>query len=125
MCAHAVRVALKGVNGVESVNVSLNRGNADVKLKPGNTATMAQLYSAVARNGFTNREATISARGQIVADAGGWKFQVSGTGESFQLHSAKPLNELQGKAVLLKGKLPPPEKGRAQLLEVISAVPGP
>ena len=34
-CAHVVDVALKKVAGVESVEVSLNKGLATVKLKPG------------------------------------------------------------------------------------------
>ena len=34
-CAHVVNVALKKVAGVESVDVSLNKGLAAIKLKPG------------------------------------------------------------------------------------------
>ena len=34
-CAHVVDVALRKVAGVESVEVSLNKGLATVKLKPG------------------------------------------------------------------------------------------
>ena len=37
-CAHLVDVALKKVAGVESVEVSLNKGLATVKLKPGKPA---------------------------------------------------------------------------------------
>jgi len=36
-CAYAVRVALMKFPGVESADVSLNKGLATVKLKPGNT----------------------------------------------------------------------------------------
>jgi copper chaperone CopZ len=43
VCAHAVRVSLKAVSGVEWVEVSLERGLATVKMKPGNTTTLKQL----------------------------------------------------------------------------------
>jgi copper chaperone CopZ len=41
--ALAVDVALKKVAGVESVEVSLKKGLATVRLKPGNTVSVAQL----------------------------------------------------------------------------------
>ena len=36
-CAYAVRVAIMKFPGVEAADVSLNKGLATVKLKPGNT----------------------------------------------------------------------------------------
>jgi copper chaperone CopZ len=46
-CAFAVRGALKKFAGVESVEVSLNKGLAAVKLKPGNSVTPDQFWDAV------------------------------------------------------------------------------
>jgi copper chaperone CopZ len=48
-----VRVSLKSVSGVDSVDVSLAKGLAAVKMKPGNTTTLAQLQHAITKNGFT------------------------------------------------------------------------
>ena len=42
-CAYAVRVALKKFSGVDSVEVSLNKGLATVKLKPGNSIRPSQV----------------------------------------------------------------------------------
>ncbi|MDQ6760621.1 MAG: heavy-metal-associated domain-containing protein, partial [Acidobacteriota bacterium] len=52
-CAYAVRVALKKFSGVESVDVSLNKGLATVKLKPGNSVEPQQFWDAVRKDGFT------------------------------------------------------------------------
>src|SRR5947208_9159382 len=41
--SHAVRVSLKSVSGVDTVNVSLEKGLASVKMKPDNTVTLKQL----------------------------------------------------------------------------------
>ncbi len=40
------------------MEVSLNKGLASVKLKPGNTLTMQQFWQAVKRNGFTPKESS-------------------------------------------------------------------
>jgi hypothetical protein len=46
-CAHVVDVALKRVAGVDSVEVSLNKGLATVKLKPSNTVSVPQLWELI------------------------------------------------------------------------------
>jgi copper chaperone CopZ len=48
-----VDVALKKVAGVESVEVSLNKGLATVKLKTGNTVSVPQLWELTHKNGNT------------------------------------------------------------------------
>jgi hypothetical protein len=53
-----VRVSLKSVSGVDSVDVSLAKGLATVKMRPGNTATLKQLQSAITKNGFTMKDST-------------------------------------------------------------------
>ena len=44
-----MRVSLKAVPGVDSVEVSLEKGRASVKMKPGNSATLKQLNDAIAK----------------------------------------------------------------------------
>jgi copper chaperone CopZ len=66
-CAHVVSVALKKVAGVESVDVSLNKGLATVKLKEGNKATVLQLWQLIYEKGYTPKTTVVTVRGLIKA----------------------------------------------------------
>ena len=63
-------VAVRKLDGVESVDVSLEKATADIRLKPGNTITLPQLRKVIRDGGYPTRDAQIEARGQIV-DRGG------------------------------------------------------
>jgi copper chaperone CopZ len=65
-----VRVAVQKLDGVESVDVSLQRAVADIRLRRGNAVTLDRLRDIVKNNGFTPRDATVSAVGRLV-DRGG------------------------------------------------------
>src|SRR6185437_877405 len=52
-CAHAIHVSMKGIPGVNTVDVDLNTGLVKVSLTPGNTAGMGLFQDAVKKNGFT------------------------------------------------------------------------
>ena len=80
-----MRVSLMSVNGIASVEVSLDKGLATVKLKPGNTVTLKQLHDAIAKNGFTMKQSHIVAAGKVVQENGARKFQVSGSNEAWTL----------------------------------------
>ena len=62
-----MRVALKSMNGVDTVDVSLNKGLATVNLKPGNAVTVEQLQHAITKNGFTPRQSDVVATGTLVS----------------------------------------------------------
>jgi copper chaperone CopZ len=64
-CAHVVDVALKKVAGVESVEVSLNKGLMSGKLKPGNTVSVPQLWELIHKNGYTPKTTAVSVRGEL------------------------------------------------------------
>jgi copper chaperone CopZ len=51
-CAHAIHVSMKGIQGVNTVDVDLNTGLVTIKLTPGNSASMRQFNQAVEKNGF-------------------------------------------------------------------------
>ena len=51
---------------METVDVSLEKGSADIRLKPGNRVTMAQLRQVIRKNGYPTKDAQIEARGKIV-----------------------------------------------------------
>ncbi len=118
MCAHAVRVALKSVKGVESVDVSLNQGLAAVTLKPDNTVTIEQLQHAITKNGFTTRQSTVVVTGTLLSSGQKLELLVSGSNELFDLVREKQqaktsdLKQLSGKAVTVEGVIPETPKGK-------------
>lgn len=78
-CAHVVDVALKKVSGVESVEVSLNKGLATVILKPGNTVAVQQLWQLLHAKGYTPKNTAVSIRGDLANEQGRLLLKVSGT----------------------------------------------
>jgi len=84
-CAHVVNVALKKVPGVESVEVSLNKGLATVKLKPGNTVTVPQFWQLLHEKGYTPKSTTVSVRGELAEVQGRVQLKVTGTKETLAL----------------------------------------
>ena len=64
-CAHVVDVALKKVPGVETVDVSLNRALATVKLKPGNVVSVPRLWQLLHEKGYTPKTTAVSVRGEM------------------------------------------------------------
>jgi hypothetical protein len=113
-----VRVALKGVNGVDSVEVSLNKGLATVTLKDGNTVTMTQLQSAITRNGYSTKQSVVTAIGQLSTKDGRWVLHVSGSNEEFTLtpgsNTKPPESNLAGKVVTVTGTISESVSGKAQ-----------
>ena len=86
-CAHVVNVALKKVVGVESVEVSLNKGLATVKLKPGNSVSVQQLWELIHDKGYTPKTTIVSVRGELVSMQGRLQLSVSGTNGKLPLVS--------------------------------------
>jgi hypothetical protein len=110
-----VRVAFKGINGVENVNVSLNKGLADVDFKPGNTIAFRQLQEAIAKNGFTTKQSIVIVRGTVENMNGKYLLKVSRTPDSFELDGdGSQLHVFAGKQVQIEvqGTLPEAPKGK-------------
>jgi hypothetical protein len=112
-----VRVSLKSVSGVDSVDVNLEKGLASVKMKPGNLATLKQLNEAISKNGFTMKQSTANISGTVVVANGKSLLQVSGSNEMLELipnSSATPVaTSLHGKSVLVDGIIPEAGKGKS------------
>jgi len=104
-CAFAVRGALTKLPGVESVDVSLNKGVAAVKLKPGNTLKPEEFWGAVRKNGFTPKETTVLVRGAALEG----KLRVTGTNQLLDLTPdlQNELKALAGKTITVQGTLTP------------------
>jgi hypothetical protein len=111
-----VRVSLKSVSGVDAVDVSLEKGLANVKMKPGNTATFKQLQDAITKNGFTMKPSNVSVVGKIVMMNGQPQLQVSGSNDLVNLIPDAPqtanVNAMTNKLVLVEGTLNEAAKGK-------------
>lgn len=111
-----MRVSLKSVSGVDSVDVSLEKGLAVVKMKRGNTATLRQLNEAITKNGFTMKDSTATVAGTIVITDGKATLRVSGSNDLLQLVpqsvSVPNAASMAGKTVVVEGTIPEGAKGR-------------
>jgi len=107
-CAHAVRVAIQKIEGVASVDVSLQRGHAQVELKPGNRVRIEQLWEAVRKQGLTPKESRVVVVGKLAGttlrvESAGAVYEVSGrsgAGEEVKLEgtlAAPPKNDRAAK----------------------------
>jgi hypothetical protein len=112
-----VRVSLKSVAGVDAVDVSLDKGVASVKMRPGNAATFKQLQEAITKNGFTMKSSSVGVAGQIALINGRPQLQVSGSNDLVNLVPESPqtanVNAIAGKLVFVEGTLDQAEKGKA------------
>ncbi len=114
-CAHAIHVSMKGIQGVNTVDVDLNTGLVTIKLTSGNSASMRQFNEAVERNGFTHKDAVIVARGKLTGTASAPFFEVDGTQDRFALvpvATSVDIATLLGKTVTVTGVLPQASKGK-------------
>ena len=114
-CAHAIHVSMKGIQGVNTIDVDLNTGLVTIKLAPGNKAAMSQFNEAVEKNGFTHKDADIVARGKLTGTASAPFLEVAGTADRFALiplAAASDLLSLLGKTVTVAGVLPQAPKGK-------------
>ena len=124
MCAHAVRVAVQKLDGVETVVVSLNQGLATVRFKPNNRVTVEQVRAAIRKNGFTPKGAEVRVAGTLDDYQGQLAIALPGTGTSFVLRegsrgpSLVDLRRLPpGTSVTIEGRLAAsPAKGSDQPL---------
>ena len=123
-CAYAVRVALMKFPGVEAVDVSLNKGLATVKLKPGNSIRPSEFWDAIRKNGNTPKSTRVTVRGEV--PAGSNQLKVSGSNELFVLKAAtamaQQLKSAGGKMVNLEGTLTPAKDPKSAVPLEVTAV---
>jgi cation transport ATPase len=128
-CAHVVDVALKKVPGVESVEVSLNKGLATVKLRPGNMVAVPQLWQLLHQKGYTPKTTAVSVRGELANVQGQLQLKVSGTKDTLAL-VADPKNPAAygeapkklGQTVTIRGVLVPGKDLKASVPLQVSQV---
>jgi hypothetical protein len=70
---------MRKLDGVESVEVSLERASAAIGLRAGNRITVSQLRQIIKNNGFTAKEATVTVVGTLLERGGKPALSVTGT----------------------------------------------
>ncbi len=100
------------------MEVSLNKGLATVKLKPGNAVRPQDFWEAVRKNGFTPKETRVLVRGEIT-NASAPQLKVTGTDQLLDLKAdPKQLDQAKsqtGKTVTIEGALTPGKDFKAQV----------
>lgn len=125
MCAHAVRVALKSIKGIDTVNVSLEKGEAVATLAPGNTVRYDDLLRAIEKNGFVVKGTKVVADGVISTTGNTPELSVSGSGDRFRLQPAGTSGaaiSVPNGAVEITGQISEVPKGKSADVLVYSAV---
>lgn len=118
-------VSLQKIEGVDTVSVTLNKGQASVVLKPGNKVTLADVRHVIERNGFTPKAAIIVAEADVVTGPGDQpQVRVTGTNEAFPVSPAtadtlrSDLKKQVGKRVIIEGVVPPAKENPAGTIDV-------
>lgn len=131
-CAYGVEQGLKGLKGATSVRVSLNRGQAVVRLAPDSEVTLAQVREIIRKNGFTPKDATIQVVGRLARAGDGWTLIVDSR-QRYRLSpeaSASPAwtavqRARDGARVRLTGRVPESQDASAlYVTEIASADSG-
>ena len=111
---------MKNVQGIDTVDVSLNKGLAVIKMKPGNTVTVKQMHDAITKNGFTTKKTTLTAQGTLLEESGVKKLKISGTNEVYTLAGDVSAVAI-GTPVIVEGSIPEVTKEKpATTIEVTS-----
>jgi copper chaperone CopZ len=83
LCARGVSAYIQRMAGIKSVDVSLKKGLLEIVLIPGNSFKISDLRKRIRENGYRPMEATVTAVGEF----NGSRFDVLGSGESYELDS--------------------------------------
>ena len=107
---------MKKLPGVESVKVSLNEGKAAMELKPGNSVSIEQIRKAITDQGFTPKEATVTAIGDLSGSNGKLQFKVRGTNDVFPVMETPHAQwrKLEGNNLSVSGLIQPPAQANAK-----------
>jgi NAD-dependent DNA ligase len=102
---------------VDSVDVSLAKGLASVKMKPANTTTVGQLQQAITKNGFTMKDSQATVAGTVVVANGRAELHVTSSNEVLWLlpgsQPSTDASSLNGKTVVVSGTIPEATRSKA------------
>jgi copper chaperone CopZ len=109
-----VRVAVKKIEGVDSVTVSLNQGLATMTFKPDNRVAVEQVRNAIRQNGFSPKGADVRVQGRVVERDGGLALETLPGTRGYALVDHPEANDVVsslrrtalGRMVVLNGVVP-------------------
>lgn len=84
-CVESLPARIQRMRGVESAKVDAAKGILSVKLAAENRIRLEQIRDAIEQDGTKARQATISARGALVEQAGRWLFKLPHGGSQFEV----------------------------------------
>ena len=124
-----MRVAVQKLGGVQSVEVSLNNGLAEIRLAPANRVSITQLRQIIRSKGFTPKDAEVVVSGTIIEHEGAPALALDGTTPAFRLLDApsaqgavsRVRSEAAGRRTVVRGRVPETGRdtaGQLPLLEV-------
>ncbi len=108
-CVVSLRNSLKKIKGVESADLSPERGTAILTLLPENKISLDRVRDAIKGAGFTPRTATVIVRGKAITDQGKWEFEVEGLNQKYLLavSEEKLIGDLQkGGLIMIEATSP-------------------
>lgn len=111
--------------GVESVAVTLNDGRAVLTLKPENTLTLGQVRERVVRNGFTPRDARITAVAEVVGGEA-LRLRITGALDVLDVRTTPELEQqlraAGSRLVIVEGTIPARKDPEDHLVLQVSSV---
>lgn len=109
---------MKNIQGVQTVEVSLSKGEAVITFVPGNTVRYEQLLEAIDKNGFVAKGTNLTAQGTVVATGSSFELQITGSNERMKLEPANAvtLGTFVGKKVVVTGTVPELPKGHSAIV---------
>lgn len=118
---------MKKIDGVEAAKVSLNQGLATIRLKPGNSLRMDQIRRAVTEQGFTARDAKVTAVGELTAADRKSEFRVLGSNDTYAVldtpHAPWKAQRAGGK-VLVTAQIAAPRNGKvSETMQILTLEP--
>jgi cation transport ATPase len=111
-CAYGLERGLNKMDGLEKVQVSLNKGKAYLQLASNNKLTLKKIQEEVKNNGFSARNAEVTVKGEL--NKTGDKWQLKTQDEIFSIDSDTPtevLNALNAGKATIKGLVKDEEDG--------------
>ena len=111
-CAYGLERGLNKMDGLEKVQVSLNKGKAYLQLASNNKLTLKKIQEEVKNNGFSARNAEVTIKGEL--NKVGDKWQLKTQEETFTIDSDTPtdvLSALNAGKTTIKGLVKDEEDG--------------
>lgn len=120
-CAYGIQKGLEKLPGVLHATVTLNDGKAVVDLAPDNQVTLAEIREVIRHNGFTPKDASVTASGTLQKSGDRYYLSVN-SATRLELRTANPsvLSSVPvGAELTVEGRVPE-STADVEVLEVVS-----